>query len=88
MTRGEAHQRCAPAVAEKHAEALYAYGAPLLDGFHLRCWIVQRLMLDCGLDHAAAEQVWARLPRRLPLGTARSPGRHRRPRLHRTAHRR
>jgi hypothetical protein len=40
--------------AEAYAESLYVYASARLDAYSLRCWIVQRLMLDLGLDHAQA----------------------------------
>ena len=39
-----------------YAEQLYDYGAGRLDANSLRCWIIGRLMLDEGVDHAAAEE--------------------------------
>jgi hypothetical protein len=54
--------------AEAYAESLYAYGSARLDAYSLRCWIVQRLMLDLGLDHdravTALEATVGRMPRR------------------------
>ena len=41
-----------------YAECLYRYAAPRLDPFSLRCWIIQRLMLDEGLEHGCAEDVF------------------------------
>ena len=41
-----------------YALSLHDYGANRLDPFSLRCWIIQRLMLDHGLDHACAEDVF------------------------------
>jgi hypothetical protein len=41
-----------------YAETLYRYARPRLDAFSLRCWIIQRLMLDQGLAHECAERVF------------------------------
>lgn len=38
-----------------YAEQLYDYAGGRLDPHSLRCWIIGRLMLDEGLDHAGAE---------------------------------
>ena len=48
------------ATGESHAyaESLYVYAAERLDAFSLRCWIIQRLMLDEGLDHECAERAF------------------------------
>jgi hypothetical protein len=40
-----------------YAETLYRYAQRRLDPFSLRCWIIQRLMLDQGLAHPRAERV-------------------------------
>lgn len=40
-----------------YAESLYRYAAPRLDRSALRCWLIQRLMLDDGIDHRCAEDV-------------------------------
>ena len=46
------------AVAEAilYARSLHEYAAPRLDAFSLRCWIIQRLMLDLELEHETAER--------------------------------
>jgi hypothetical protein len=41
----------------RYAAGLHAYAAPALDAQSLRAWLVQRLMLDLGLDHAAAQKL-------------------------------
>lgn len=41
-----------------YAESLYAYAAERLDPFSLHCWIVQRLMLDEGIEHERAEEAF------------------------------
>lgn len=51
----------APADSLAYAESLYGYAAERLDALSLRCWIVQRLMLDEGLDHTGAETVFGQL---------------------------
>ena len=38
-----------------YADQLYDHAAGRLDPDSLRCWIIGRLMLDEGVDHAAAE---------------------------------
>lgn len=48
-----------------YAETLYVYAARRLDAFSLRCWIIQRLMLDEGLEHTCAETAFEHV-----LGTA------------------
>jgi hypothetical protein len=47
----------APLDSVAYAESLHGYAAQRLDAFSLRCWIIQRLMLDEGLDHSCAEDV-------------------------------
>jgi hypothetical protein len=47
-----------PETSLAHAESLYRYAAPRLDAFSLRCWIIQRLMLDDGLGHENAERAF------------------------------
>jgi hypothetical protein len=47
-----------PADSVAYAETLYGYAARRLDPFSLRCWIIQRLMLDEGLEHGCAEDVF------------------------------
>jgi len=42
-----------------YAQSLHAYAAPTLTAPSLRAWLVQRLMLDQRLDHAAAEALAA-----------------------------
>ena len=54
--------RSLPALAARadsvaYAECLYRYAAPRLDPFSLRCWIIQRLMLDNGIEHQRAAEV-------------------------------
>lgn len=44
-----------------HAQSLYEYAAERLDPFSLRCWIIQRLMYDDGLEHECAETMVARV---------------------------
>jgi hypothetical protein len=44
-----------------YAHGLHRYAAHRLDDVSLRCWIVRRLMIDEGLDHAAAEAVFERV---------------------------
>ena len=39
-----------------YAESLYGYAAGRLNPFSLRCWLIQRLMLDLGLEHGCAEE--------------------------------
>jgi hypothetical protein len=41
-----------------YAETLYVYAGDRLDPFSLRCWIIRRLMLDKGLEHACAERAF------------------------------
>ena len=41
-----------------YAEQIHAYAAGRLDEHSLRCWIIGRLMLDEGLDHAGAEEAF------------------------------
>jgi hypothetical protein len=41
-----------------YAESLYVYAADRLDPFSLRCWVIRRLMLDEGLEHARAERAF------------------------------
>ena len=48
----------APPDALEYAESLYDYAVRRLDPFSLRCWIIRRLMLDRGLAHLAAEEVF------------------------------
>ena len=43
-----------------YAEQLYDYAAGRLDAHSLRCWIIGRLMLDEGVDHADAEEAFER----------------------------
>ena len=50
-----------PPDALEYAESLYDYAAQRLDPFSLRCWIIRRLMLDAGLAHLAAEEVFDRV---------------------------
>jgi hypothetical protein len=50
--------RGAAADAVLYARSLHAYAARRLDPFSLRCWIIQRLMLDQGLEHETAELVY------------------------------
>jgi hypothetical protein len=45
----------------EYAESLYQYAAQRLDPFSLRCWIIRRLMLDDGLEHPIAEDVFDRV---------------------------
>ena len=47
-----------PETSLAHAESLYRYAATRLDAFSLRCWIIQRLMLDDGLGHENAERAF------------------------------
>ena len=39
-----------------YARSLHEYAAPHLDAFSLRCWIIQRLMLDLEVEHEAADR--------------------------------
>jgi hypothetical protein len=48
----------APADSVSYAESLYGYAAPRLDPFSLRCWIIERLMLDEGIEHRCAEEIF------------------------------
>ena len=41
-----------------YADSMYRYASSRLDAFSLRCWIIQRLMLDDGLDHESAERAF------------------------------
>jgi hypothetical protein len=41
-----------------YAESLYSYASSRLDAFSLRCWIIQRLMVDDGLEHESAERAF------------------------------
>ena len=41
----------------RYAAGLHAYAAPTLGGQILRAWMVQRLMLDLGLDHDGAHEL-------------------------------
>lgn len=41
-----------------YADSLYSYASPRLGELSLRCWVIQRLMLDDGLDHASAERAF------------------------------
>jgi hypothetical protein len=41
-----------------YAESLYRYAGAHLDPFSLRCWIIQRLMLDHGLEHRSAKEIY------------------------------
>ena len=41
-----------------YARSLHDYAARRLDPISLRCWIIQRLMLDHGLEHGCAEDVF------------------------------
>jgi hypothetical protein len=45
----------------RYAASLHAYAAPTLDAASLRAWLVQRLMMDLGLDHAGAAELAARV---------------------------
>ena len=47
-----------PADSVAYAASLYGYAARRLDPFSLRCWVIQRLMLDEGLEHGCAEDVF------------------------------
>jgi len=47
-----------PAASLVYAESLFDYASSRLDAVSLRCWIIQRLMLDNGLDHEIAEQAF------------------------------
>ena len=51
-------QQAAPVDSLLYAQSLHNYAAHRLDPFSLRSWIIQRLMLDHGLDHACAEDVY------------------------------
>ena len=51
-------QQTAPVDSLVYAQSLHSYAAHRLDPFSLRCWIIQRLMLDHGLEHACAEDVF------------------------------
>jgi hypothetical protein len=44
-----------------YASGLHRYAANRLDDVSLRCWIIQRLMLDEGIDHAAADAIFERV---------------------------
>jgi hypothetical protein len=48
----------APVDSLAYAQSLYDYADQRLDAFSLRCWIIQRLMLDEGLEHLCAEKVF------------------------------
>jgi hypothetical protein len=50
--------RTAPVDSLAYAQSLYDYAAERLDAFSLRCWIIQRLMLDHGLEHGCAEEAF------------------------------
>jgi hypothetical protein len=43
------------------ADLLFHYACGRLDPGSLRCWIIQRLMLDEHLDHEHAEDAYARV---------------------------
>ena len=51
-------QQTAPVDSLVYAQSLYNYAARRLDPISLRCWIIQRLMLDDGLEHGCAEDVF------------------------------
>lgn len=59
-----------------YARDLHNYARHRLDDFSLHCWIVQRLMLDEGLDHETAEVAFARLLDELRDEGCRGRGRH------------
>jgi hypothetical protein len=44
-----------------YANGLHRYAANRLDDVTLRCWIIQRLMLDEGIAHTAAEAIFERV---------------------------
>jgi hypothetical protein len=48
----------APVDSLAYAQSLYDYADQRLDAFSLRCWIIRRLMLDEGLEHLCAEEVF------------------------------
>jgi len=50
--------RSATVDSHAYAESLYGYAAARLDAFSLRCWTIRRLMLDLGLDHGGAEELF------------------------------
>jgi len=41
-----------------YAHSLYRYASSRLDEVSLRCWIIQRLMLDDGLEYESAERAF------------------------------
>jgi hypothetical protein len=41
-----------------YADSLYRYASSRLDELSLRCWVIQRLMLDDGLEHESAERAF------------------------------
>ena len=51
-------QQTAPVDSLVYAHFLYNHAAGRLDPISLRCWIIQRLMLDDGLEHGCAEDVF------------------------------
>lgn len=51
----------APLESLAYAESLYSYAAQRLDAFSLRCWVIQRLMADDGLEHPSAEELFERV---------------------------
>ena len=51
----------------RYAAGLHAYAAPTLDGQILRAWMVQRLILDLGLDHDGAQELTVQV-----MGSARA----------------
>jgi len=67
-----------------YADSLYSYASPRLDELSLRCWVIQRLMLDDGLDHASAERAFelAHDVARTASAPCATPGRHRHARVH------
>ena len=48
----------APVDSLAYAQSLYDYAAQRLDAVSLRCWIIQRLMIDDELDHGCAEETF------------------------------
>ena len=51
----------------RYAAGLHAYAAPILDAPSLQAWMVQRLMLDLGLDHDGAQELTVQV-----MGSARA----------------